>query len=389
MTDSSMFDHFDSDVVDQLREEGFTWPEIGAKYGISGEAARSKYRRLSGGSKESLPTSIPVGAELTHIRVSEYDREAGVGVRQSYKLPPNYDRYAKLREDLLEDIRNSDIQVQSVPPASVGDGNMMLEMATVDHHFGSLAWKEETGQDYDLDIATDLFQESTLDLVEQAGHFDIEKILVVMGNDLMHFDNLEFTTTKGTPQDPDTRYVKVFRRARQMVEWQIRFLRQLAPVDVLVMPGNHDRLAAFHIGEIIDAVFDGDEYVTVDCEPRYRKYYEYGVVGLGFTHGDDIKIADLPRLMMDENPELVGRTKHREWHLGHYHARKQLSWLPVQTVGTTTVRILPSLCGVNAWHAAKGYLAPRGSECYLWHKTKGYRGHFSYTPEEVGYDDDK
>jgi hypothetical protein len=52
------------------------------------------------------------------------------------------------------------------------------------------------------------------------------------------------------------------------------------------VPGNHDELTSFHLGEILAARYDGDKHVTVDNSARLRKYYDFGTNLFGFTHGD-------------------------------------------------------------------------------------------------------
>jgi hypothetical protein len=46
------------------------------------------------------------------------------------------------------------------------DSKYLLEVALMDVHFGMLAWGKETGTDYDIDIAEELFLYAVQDLLE-------------------------------------------------------------------------------------------------------------------------------------------------------------------------------------------------------------------------------
>ena len=119
-------------------------------------------------------------------------------------------------------------------------------MDLFDLHIGMLAWGEETmGEDWDSYIGVTMALEAIEDLVDRLQGMNITKFIVPMGNDLLHTDitmgGKGGTTTAGTPQDIDTRYLKMFRMAFQLMVAIIDRLREIAPVDVIVVPGNHDR----------------------------------------------------------------------------------------------------------------------------------------------------
>ncbi len=116
----------------------------------------------------------------------------------------------------------------------------MLEISIPDVHMGKLAWRKETGQSYDLKIAERDFEEALERLLQRTRGWKIEKVLFIVGNDLLHTDNPNGTTTRGTPQDVDGRFHKTFWKTREMITRAIDRLREIAPVNVLMVPGNHD-----------------------------------------------------------------------------------------------------------------------------------------------------
>ena len=264
----------------------------------------------------------------------------------------------------------------------------LVEISMPDLHLGKLSWNEETGHgDGDLKLIIKAFEETLANLVSRAMATCPSKILFIVGNDLIHVDNLEGTTSKGTIQDVDGRPQKLFDAAVAINVQAIRLLRTIAPVDVLVMPGNHDTSSTWHLGTCLNWAFESCSDVSVDNRPMTRKYYRFGSVLLGFCHGgrDDPKMDDLPLLMMRENQEVISEIHHMEWHIGHKHGRKSMSWLSTISDTGIHVRILPALCVPDSWHAQHGFVGqPRAADMYLWDKVDGYQGHLSYTYKRRG-----
>lgn len=246
-------------------------------------------------------------------------------------------------------------------------GGLLLELTIADLHIGKLAWGRETGHEsYDSKIADAMYRRAQNTILDRAKGFPLEKILLVIGNDLLNSDNAEGTTTKGTQVATDGRYHKSFYRARNLMIDSIEQLRKVAPVHVTIMPGNHDRLATFHLGDSLEMYFKRYDDVTVDNEPTARRYFQYGKVLVMFTHGDQGKRADYPLIMATERPDLWAATEFREIHTGHYHQTRTEENHGVRT------RIIPSLSPPDEWHSSNGYVGNlRTAEGYVWSKTEG------------------
>jgi hypothetical protein len=282
------------------------------------------------------------------------------------------------REQMLADIRAEGQKRKLSEPKVRKTARHMLELAPVDLHVGKLAWGEETGSDYDIRTAETVFCDAVSDLLERASNFPLEAVTLIVGNDLLQSDNEQGTTTAGTQVDTDSRYIKSFRRARAINSWAIREAVKVAPVHVVVVPGNHDSLTAFHLGEVLEAEFHGAKNVTVDNRPRRRKYRRYGVNLIGWTHGNEEKQGDLPLIMAQECPEEWALTTWREFHVGHLHKARETRFTAGDSFNGVRVRILPALCAADAWHSWKGYVGEqRACEAYLWDRERGYAGHLS------------
>ena len=73
-----------------------------------------------------------------------------------------------------------------------------------------MSWRKETGEDYDVHIAKDHFYKCLYDNIEMQKTKKLKKIFFVTLGDLLHFDNDNQTTTKGTFQQADGRMAKIY-----------------------------------------------------------------------------------------------------------------------------------------------------------------------------------
>lgn len=251
----------------------------------------------------------------------------------------------------------------------------LLEISIFDHHFGKLAWGRETGyQNYDLKIAIALYKRAVLNLLLRTAQFQFGRIVFVIGQDMFNADNTSNTTTKGTPQSTDGRYQKTFIEVRTMLVELIAHLRTIAPVEVIVVPGNHDTLASWHLGDSLASFFHATKDVFINNEPTPRKYVRHGKCLLGFTHGDKGKAANLPGVMLSDRPKDTGETIFREFHTGHIHQTR------LQEFHGVRVRTLSALCPADAWHSENQYVGQqRQAEAFVWHENEGIVGTAVFT----------
>lgn len=244
------------------------------------------------------------------------------------------------------------------PRKCVGEG-VLLEIAIPDLHHGKLAWGDETGgEDWDSKISERTFLAAVEGLVGGAQGLKVSRVLLPLGNDFLNVDNHLNQTTGGTPQDEDTRWKKSFVTARAMAMKAIAGLAaNVAPVEVVIVPGNHDEERIFYLGDALECAFHRQKFVSVHNEPPTRKYFQWGKNLIGFTHGKYEKHAQLPQIMAMERPKEWSETRFREWHIGHWHHLRNRIFEPDVDADGTLIRFLPSLCPPDAWHAKSGHIS--------------------------------
>jgi hypothetical protein len=259
------------------------------------------------------------------------------------------------------------------------DGHL-LEISIFDLHLGKLCWGPECGEHYDAKISKETFGSALETLIARAEGFQVSRIVFPVGNDFFNVDNAAQTTTAGTPQDEDGRYQKSFVAGRKLMVDAILRLREIAPVDVVMVSGNHDTERIFYLGDALEGWLSKTPGVTVNNSPTQRKYYAFGKCLIGYTHGHNEPHKNLPLIMATEVPSLWAASKFREIHLGHWHHKKEIHFQPVGESNGIRVRIIPSLCPADAWHKMKGYDGLRAAEAFVWHPEHGNVGTFSVTP---------
>ena len=264
------------------------------------------------------------------------------------------------KEEIIKHLENFSPKVEN--DYNPVDDLITYEISLPDIHYGKM-----DGQT--LDEAEDLYMDVIKDLMDKATGLNIERILLPIGNDGMNSEGFSRATTKGTPQQDSAAWQETFVGYCNLIVRAVCFLARTAPVDLVVIQGNHDYERMFYAGEFLRAFFLNDERVNVDNGYDPRKYYEYGINMIMFTHGDKEKPAQMPLIMATEQPEMFARTKHREVHCGHLHKEMINEYRGIK------VRFIPSICGNDEWHKMMGYEAKRTGQAHIWNKQRGYEGY--------------
>lgn len=281
------------------------------------------------------------------------------------------------KDDMFEELRNFSPKYPKIQYRTDRQ-KRLLEVDIFDFHYGKLCWGEETGENYDTKIAEERFMGAIQELLNYASVYKIEKIIFPIGNDYFNSDTRNNTTSNLTPQDEDLRWQKTVKKGRQLAIRGIDMLQSVAPVEVIIVQGNHDWERSFALGESLECWYNNCPNVTINNNPTTRKYFEYGSCLIGFTHGDNEKATNLPYLMSEEMKEAWTRTSYREWHMGHIHHKKEIHFKSTEEFNGTTLRYLRSLAGTDAWHAKKGYKGNiKAAEGFIWDKEDGMIAQFT------------
>lgn len=262
------------------------------------------------------------------------------------------------------------------------DPNRMLEVSIFDLHLGKLCWGDETGfADWDTKIASSAALTAAADLLTFFPNYG--RIWLPLGHDFFNSDGpgengSSGRTTKGTPQDEDTRWARSLNTGVDVALSLIELCKQHAPVDVTIMRGNHDEQRCVFLGRLLKEVYRHDPHVTVDDSLGMIKPYDWGDVFLATHHGQLESMQKVVTECAIRFPSF-GRASWREIHSGHGH-RMRNAGMVIDGIEEQSVRLrmIPSLTSPDSYHSRNLYHNHPSAECYLWHKTSLYEGHHSH-----------
>lgn len=281
--------------------------------------------------------------------------------------------YMEVRDEVIQSMSNyaPSYKYPTRDRIIKADDYHLLVVDPADIHIGKLSSAFETGEDYNVDIAVKRVMEGVYGIIEKSSGFKKDRIMYVIGNDILHVDTPKRQTTSGTPQDTDGMWYDNFLIAKQMHIEIIEVLREIADVYVQYDPSNHDYTNGFFLADTINSWFSKDKAVVFNCSIAHRKYFRYGNNLIGTTHGDGAKEADLPMLMAHESGLDWSECKHKYFYVHHLHHKRSRDYMGVN------VETLRSPSGTDSWHHRNGYAhAPKAVEGFLHHKLHGQVARF-------------
>lgn len=263
------------------------------------------------------------------------------------------------------------------PVVYVGNGNAkLLNLYVVtDYHLGMKSWHEETGADWDMEIAEGLLLDWLGTAVSHAPNADMA-ILANLG-DLMHWDGYDAVTPAHRHiLDADTRFQKLVRVAIRTIRKMIQMLLEKhKQVHVLMADANHDPASGAWLRELLASVYEEDPRITVDVSADTYYCYEHGDTSLFFHHGHKKGVADVDRVFAGKYRQVFGRTKFAYAHLGHLHSSelKESQLMIVERHRT--------LAAADAYAAKGGWLSGREAKVITYSKEYGEVFRITINPE--------
>ena len=243
--------------------------------------------------------------------------------------------------------------------------NHLLVIDPADVHLGKISSEIETGQSYDTQEAIIRVIKGINSILNKVKGFPVNKICLVLGNDILHYDTPN-KTTKGTLVDSDgLMWYELFVTAKKLYVEVIETLFKIAPVHCVYCPSNHDNQSGFYLCQLVEAHFRNCKDVSFDVSPSHRKYIGYEKNLLGFSHGDKGKMTDLPLIMATECPHLWSKCNRRYIYLHHFHSKKS------SDIVSVSVEYMRSTSPPDSWHHSNGYLNLPAIEGFIHHPTGG------------------
>lgn len=285
---------------------------------------------------------------------------------------------------LIERVRQS-APAYRIPKALRPAGEYLLIPSLYDAHFG----KRSADGRYTVAQAASTFTQAGEALIARVSAlpYPLSRILLPAGQDALHADSLQGTTTKGTWVEMSADLRDAIDALIECYGSLIERLAHLAPVDVYTIQSNHDRMGTHWLGKVLEAQFSRHRDVSVTVSRNPRVYHRFGANMFGIHHGDKVKTNKLALLMATEAPQMWAETKYREVMEGHLHTERGMYHAISEEMGVR-VRTIPALCPVDEYHLLHGFVGTnRMAEGALYHYEHGAAGVFPVFVSEAATSD--
>jgi hypothetical protein len=340
------------------------------------EAVKSKAVRRGYSPDNDWHHPVPDGHKIKGV--STFYDEDGSPVRQWVKSQTDEQRQFEILIERLESALEGLPKFAPTPAPKAYDDNLISLLTITDFHLGMYAYEAETGDDWNVKIARDVFLNSVSDMIDAAPKAGTG-FLCQLG-DFLHWDGiLSVTPQSGHILDADTRYGKLVELAMSVMSEAVRMmLRKFNKVVVVSAEGNHDISGSIWLRKHIKQLFSDEKRLEViDNEFPYYAYL-HGKTMLAFHHGHKVKLAQLHKLFASEPRfrEMWGKATYTYIHTGHYHHERLIE------DGGAIAEMHPTLSGRDAYAARGGWVSRRGAKVITYDKIDGEIGRVTVRPRE-------
>jgi hypothetical protein len=365
----------DEQILAAKREHG-THARAALSLGISERRFCARFARLRDYDPQSHPIqAIPEGFKPHGF--STLVKPEGDGALQWVKVTRDKDAERARLEAWVAGIKDELPRIKPTPAPKGTEDDLLNLYVVTDYHLGMLAWHEETGADWDLQIAERTlirWFERAIALSPKAG----TAVFAQLG-DFLHADGLDALTPQHKNLlDVDTRFPKVVRAAIRLVRRIIELLlAKHAHVRVIQAEGNHDPASSIWLREWLASIYAKEPRVSVDTSPDPYYCVEHGATSLFFHHGHKRKPANIDDVFVGKFREVFGRTKHSYAHMGHMHHvdQRETSLMIVEQHRT--------LAAPDAYASRGGWLSGRDAKVISYSKRWGEVGRCTVSYKQV------
>lgn len=368
---------------EQLQEElnaGMKNIDIARKYGISDRVIRIRKAKLAKkgvGHGRDVSHLVPDGYKIkgTSSLVDEF----GNTKLQWVKTDTDAERQVELMKAVIEGMKSEITPVAPVKAARAKRDDKLLNLYTVsDFHLGMLAWADESGDDWDMKIAEDLFSrwfDAAFQKAPDAG----TGVINLLG-DLAHFDSLDAVTpASGHVLDADTRYQKLVRYMIRMVRRVVDMaLVKHKNVRLLIVQGNHDESGMIWLAEMFSTLYDNAPRVFVDTSPDVYKMVQHGKTTLFFHHGHKARFDAIEPVMIAKFRKAFGESVYSYAHVGHLHHQK------IVESRNMIVEQHRTLAAKDAYASRGGWMSGRSANVITYSAEYGEVARLTISPEMLG-----
>lgn len=326
---------------------------------------------------KGLDRDLPVGFKLKGFSDMRTNEE---GKPVWFKYDQDKAAQEKLFTEFVNALGASLEAYKPIPEAPIpqhSDEDLLTVYPLGDPHIGMYSWAEETGYDFDCDIAEKQLRAAMRYLVSKSPNSKTAIILNV--GDFFHSDNQSNRTARaGNALDVDTRWARVLQIGIiLMTDCVYMALNKHEKVIVKNNIGNHDDHTSQVLSICMMHAFKDNPRVEIAAPQQAFFAFEFGNCSIFSTHGHMIKPNKMQGVVANYFPEIWGRTVFRLCILGHFHHEQRF-----EDNGLIT-EIINTLASPDAWHYSSGYKSLCNMKSITFHRLEGEIERYTYNLRRI------
>jgi hypothetical protein len=289
----------------------------------------------------------------------------GIAKIQWVKTRLDDNKHQEMMLAAIEGFKDEIPKAALVNPPALGNEKLCNCYVITDYHFAALSWIEETGADWNSEIA----EETIIKWFQQAIAQSPKANYAVFAqlSDLLHFDGMDAVTPASKHLlDVDSRFSKVVRSIIRILRAIIKMLlEKYSFLHLIMADANHDPVSQIWLREWFSVLFEDEPRITVDTSPNPYNAYEFGNTALFFHHGHKRNVSNVSVVFASQFREIFGRTKYAYAHMGHLHH------IDIKENNLMIVEQHRTLAANDAYGARGGYLSGRDAKVITYHREFG------------------
>ena len=329
--------------------------------------------------RERLIYNIPDGHRLKGVSTYNNIEEDGTRtpMREWVKTDIDLERQMEMLTEAVEALKSDIKPTKKTKAPKIINDSLLSTYLITDYHIGCLSWKDETGEEWNTELAEDMLVAWFERAINSAP--DAHTAIFAQLGDFLHYDSLTaITPTSGNVLDTDTRYQNIVKVAVRAVRRIITMLlKKHQHVHILMCEGNHDLSSSVWLRSLFEILYEKEPRITVDNTHSPFYAYEWGKTSLFFHHGHKVKMGTISATFAGIYRDIFGRTKYSYAHMGHMHHKD------VKENSMMIVEQHPTLAAKDAYSTRGGYISQRGACVITYSKLHGEISRAVVRPEMV------
>lgn len=324
---------------------------------------------------EKLNDKIPHGQKLRGI--STLYNADGEATMQWVKTNADLERQQEMLFETAKALAEELPKEKPIIYTGISNKDLCACYVISDYHLGMLSWPDETGENWNLDIAEDMLVKWFMSAIASAS--DAHTAVLCNLGDFLHWDGLDAVTpTSGHVLDADSRFPKIVSAAIRVLRRVVNLLLEAHEhVHIIMAEGNHDLSSSVWLRALFAEKYSENPRVTVDNSHNPYYAYEWGGTSLFFHHGHKKRINGISEVFAAMYRDMFGRTKYSYAHVGHLHHKEQ------KENGLMVIEQHQTLAAKDSHSVRGGYNSQRSASVITYHKQYGEVARQTFKPEMV------